>query len=232
MRTGQFRGNLCAREPTGGDASNALLKSRVMALDDRLRELESDVRDRLPVLLQMGHTLLELQRQNEAWKCGREAFDIAMTTPDYDAAVQACNLLYHSECKGAIAALGQGIWLAVTFPIDPQLTLTMLQNLVEETPDDSDGAAVAAATAQFVVDLRSEGKQHEDLSFFTARLLGGVAQRHSNISEQAAFDAWCARLELDNPDKFLLRLRNVVDVLVQQDWWFDRNALRATLPDI
>jgi hypothetical protein len=38
------------------------------------------------------------------------------------------------------------------------------------------------------------------------------------------------RLELREPDKFLVRLRNVVDVLVQDDWWFDREALQARLP--
>ena len=38
------------------------------------------------------------------------------------------------------------------------------------------------------------------------------------------------RLELKDPDKFLVRLRNVVEVLVQDDWWFDREALQAKLP--
>ena len=37
-------------------------------------------------------------------------------------------------------------------------------------------------------------------------------------------------IELREPDKFLPRLRNVVDVLVQDDWWFDREALQAELP--
>jgi len=36
---------------------------------------------------------------------------------------------------------------------------------------------------------------------------------------------------LNDPDKFLVRLRNVVDVLVQDDWWFDRDALHAQLPE-
>jgi hypothetical protein len=35
---------------------------------------------------------------------------------------------------------------------------------------------------------------------------------------------------LSDPAAFLPRLRNVVDVLVQEDWWFDRAALQAALP--
>jgi len=38
------------------------------------------------------------------------------------------------------------------------------------------------------------------------------------------------KLELHDPQLFLPRLRNVVDVLVQDEWWFDRDALRERLP--
>jgi hypothetical protein len=37
-------------------------------------------------------------------------------------------------------------------------------------------------------------------------------------------------MELNDPAAFLPRLRNVVDVLVQDEWWFDRDALQAALP--
>jgi hypothetical protein len=37
-------------------------------------------------------------------------------------------------------------------------------------------------------------------------------------------------MELNEPEKFLIRLRNVVDVLVQDDWWFDREELQQALP--
>ena len=38
------------------------------------------------------------------------------------------------------------------------------------------------------------------------------------------------RLELKEPEKFLVRLRNEVDALVQGDWWFDREEMQAQLP--
>ena len=57
-----------------------------------------------------------------------------------------------------------------------------------------------------------------------------VARRHSGVEDQQDFSRWIARMELDDPSRFLPRLRNVVDVLVQDDWWFDRDALRDALP--
>ena len=138
--------------------------------------------------------------------------------------------LFQAEQEGSLSALGQGIWLAVTLPIDPELSVTMLNHVVEDTPADSDGAAVAATTALFLVDVRAEGQQKDNLKFFAAQMLGNVARRHSQVETQEAFDLWMDRLELREPDKFLPRLRNVVDVLVQDDWWFDREALQAQLP--
>jgi hypothetical protein len=65
--------------------------------------------------------------------------------------------------------------------------------------------------------------------FFANQLLGKVARRHSGVEDQEQFDFWVNKLELNDPDKFLVRLRNVVDVLVQDDWWVDRDALQEQI---
>ena len=79
--------------------------------------------------------------------------------------------------------------------------------------------------------MRTEGRQHEDLSFYVNNLIATVARRHSDVQSQEQFDYWFDKLELNDHVKFLPRLRNVVDVLVQEDWWFDREAIWAKLPD-
>ena len=107
----------------------------------------------------------------------------------------------------------------------------MLQHIIDETPADSDGAAVAAAVAHYVVELRAEGKQRDNLTLFTNHMLGTVARRHSEVEKQEQFDYWMEKMELNDPAKFLPRLRNVVDVMVQSDWWLDRDAIWASLPD-
>jgi hypothetical protein len=102
--------------------------------------------------------------------------------------------------------------------------------VVDETPPDADGAAVAAVTAHYLVDLRARDPQREHLLLFTNQLLATVARRHSGVDRQESFNRWIEDMELSDPAKFLPRLRNVVDVLVQDEWWFDRDALQAALP--
>lgn len=210
---------------------SAELESQLIALEERLRELPDDASlGHASVQLDMARIHTGLDRGEQAWEMARKVFDVFMQAEAWEKATEACDVLFLSNQESSLSALGQGIWLSVTYPIDPELTLAMMQHVVDETPSDADGAAVAAAVGAYVVEMRAEGKQLEDLRFFANQLLGVVARRHSKIEKQEQFDLWFKRMELDDPAKFLVRMRNVVDVLVQEDWWFDREELQSRLP--
>jgi len=186
---------------------------------------------RADLLLALGRALLRLEQNEEAWNNAREAFDIYLEARNWEGAVQACEVLFSADQEESLAALGQGIWLAVTYPIDPELSVAMLQHVIDETPSDSQGAAVAAVAAHYIADLRAPaGKDRDNLLFYTNQMVATVARRQGEVHDQSAFDTWFDKLELNDPAKFLPRLRNVVDVLVQDNWWFDREALAAELP--
>ena len=210
----------------------AQLEGRLVELREQLAGLPESAgeRERAGLQLEIARALQVLGRGAEAWPVGRLAFDAFAAAADWERAADACDVLYQAEQAGSLAALGQGIWIGVTFPIDPEISVHLLSHVVDDTPDDADGAAVAAATAAFLADLRApEGPDRDRLVFFANQLLGRVARRHGQVADQDAFEQWVRRLELDEPDKFLVRLRNVVDVLVQDDWWIDRDAIQSQL---
>jgi hypothetical protein len=220
------------------ECSNDVIQSSQL-LVQKLAEHEAVLQhaqgtERIKPLLDSGYILLDLvDRNKDAWTVAKEAFEIAVANENWLSAVEACDIIYQAEQEDAVLALAHGIWLGVTYPIDPELSVAMLQHLVDETPPDSDGAAVAAAVAVYIVDLRTEGKQRDELEFFTNQLMGAVARRHTNgaCDTQELFDIWIQRLELNDPAKFLPRLSKIVDVLVPAgQWWFDRDALREKLP--
>jgi hypothetical protein len=212
----------------------AELEGRLADLRTQLARLPESATPlaRAGVQLEMARALQVLGRGAEAWPIGRLAFAAFADAQAWEEAADACDVLYQTEQPGSLAALGQGIWLGVTFPIDPEVSVHLLSHVVDDTPDDADGAAVAAAAAAFLADLRAPaGTERDRLVFFANQLLGRVARRHGKVDDQAQFEDWVRRLELDEPDKFLVRLRNVVDVLVQDDWWIDREAIQASLGD-
>ena len=208
------------------------LKRLVAELRDQLSALSPNAASlrRADLLLQLGRALVRLEKGPEAWAAARQAFDLYLAEQAWEGAAQACDVLFLSDQTQSLPALGQGIWLAVTYPVDPELSVALLQRVVEETPPDSDGAAVAAITAYYIVDLRAQPPQRDDLLIYANQVLATVARRHSGVEGQESFNRWIEHMELNDPAKFLPRLRNVVDVLVQDDWWFDRDALQAAIP--
>ena len=221
-----------ADDSTDAKESTVMLQRLVADLDGQLARLSpnAEALRRADLLLQLGRALVRLEKRPEAWAAARNAFDLYLAEQAWEGAAQACDILFLSDQPASLAALGQGIWLAVTYPIDPELSVALLQRVVEETPPEADGAAVAAITAFYLVDLRAREPQREHLLIDVNQVLATVARRHSGVDGQEAFNRWIEDMELGDPALFLPRLRNVVDVLVQDEWWFDREALQAALP--
>ena len=211
----------------------AEIEGQLADLQQQLTQLpeSAPALQRAGLLLEIARAHQLLGRGAEAWPLGRTAFGIFAEIGAWEAAADACDVLYQCDQPDSLIALGNGIWLGVTFPIDPEISVHLLSHVIDDTPDDADGAAVAAATALYVADARAaEGPDRDRLVFFANQLLGKVARRHSNVENQEQFGFWVDKLELHDPDKFLVRLRNVVDVLVQDDWWIDRDALQNDIP--
>jgi hypothetical protein len=221
-----------ADDSTDARESTGMLERLVADLRGQLEALSpgAEALRRADLELQLGRALVRLEKGPEAWEAARKAFDLYLAEQAWEGAAQACDILFLAEQPQSLAALGQGIWLAVTYPVDPELSVALLQHVVEETPPDADGAAVAAVTAYYLVDLRARDPQREHLLLYANQVLATVARRHSGVDGQQAFDRWIGDMELNDPALFLPRLRNVVDVLVQDEWWFDRDALQAALP--
>lgn len=204
-------------------------------LRDKKFQLElcggADTLEHARLQLDIAELLVLLERKAEAWSLARTAFDTALKNESWQDAVEACNVLYQTEQAASIPALGMGVWLAVTFPVAPELTYAMLDHVVSETPGHSDGAALAAVTIRYVIDLRADDAKHGDWSLLANNLIARVAERHSNVQDQQALDAWMDKLGLRDPQAFLPRLSQVVNAIVGDAWWFDRDELRDKLPD-
>ena len=182
------------------------------------------------IQLDIAEALVVTEQKPQAWQIARECFDIFLQHEAWQEAVEACNVLYQTEQAASLSALGQGIWLAVTYPIEADTTVVMLHHVVDDTPKNADGAAVAAAMAHYIAKLRTSGPKQESLCFLTTHILGEVAQQHSGISGQSDFDAWLTRLQLDQAEILLPRMGKIIDIMVGENWWFDRDELRARLP--
>ncbi len=208
------------------------IQQALVAARKHLKSMPDDSNpvDRARALLDVAEPLLGLGRGAEAWQSAREAFAVFVDYEHWQDAVEAVDVLYQTEQPESIVALGQGIWLAVTYPVKAQSTVTLLNNVIDETPDDSDGAVVVAMVAHYIAGLRTKGEEKKSLTFLTTQMIARVAKRHRGIEDQKTLDTWIEMYELNDVPGLLKRLGTVVDVMVGDKWWFDRDELRARLP--
>jgi len=227
--------NMVVGDKSGIDLSESRpsLQAQLNELEQHLEALPANCKpvERARVQLDIAETLLALQKKKESWDIGREIFDVFATEESWADAIETCDVLFQCEQPESLAALGNGIWLSITYPVPAQLTVAMLQHVIDETPDDSDGAAVAAMAAHYIADLRTEGKEHDSLTFFTNQIVAGVARRHRGIeNDPDMIRMWIEILGLNDVNELLSRLSIMVDTIVGDNWWIDRDALRAKLP--
>lgn len=199
----------------------------------QLENLAADAPDieRYTLMLEIASDQLALEQHQAAWQTARTCFDYFIQAQHWQQAVESCDVMFQCHLDDSIIALANGIWLAVTFPISPQTSIAMLQHVIDETPANSDGAAVAAMTAHYIADMRAENEQADSLKFLTTQMIAQVAKRHSQIEDQEMLEFWIEKLELKEPSLFLPRLAKVLDVIIKDKWWYDRDTLRQLIPD-
>ncbi len=210
-------------------ANEEQLQSRLEYFEGELAKMNegAPVEDRIKTLLEIGRIQVERYKGADAWEKSFTAFNLAQEDELWELAVEACDVMFLSEGPDALVALGHALWLGVTFPIDAEITVAMLQHLVEESPEEADTRAIAAAAAHYITSVRCG--EDDDLTFFTSQMLASVADKHSHVVDQSTFDLWRRTLQLDKPEVFLHKLSGAIDQLVDGKWWVDRDKIRAKL---
>ena len=204
-------------------------------LDEHMQHYHALPEDVDPLLkaklsLDIAECHLGIDQKVQAHDWGHRVLPVFIEREAWQEAVDACDIIYNCGLDDALVALGNGIWLAVTFPIDADTSVQMLHHVVDETPNDSDGAAVAAMLAHYLAETRSSEKQHQNLTFLTNQVIAQVARRHRGIEDSKTIQTWIKMYELDELEKLLPRMALILDTIVGDAWWYDRDKLRHQLP--
>ena len=207
-------------------AGQSAQQQRRLTLEKELRRPDLKDSERLDAQLELSQVLLDLGESEAAFAMAREVLDASIRVERYEKAASACQIMYLSEQPESTSALGHGLWLALACPMDPDLTWQLFRHLVEETPAHSDGAAVAAMLAYFLMDKRATGTERDRLIFLARQQVAEVAERHRGITDEEAIGIWVQMHDLDDVDILLERMARILDTITP-NWWFDREAVRA-----
>ena len=95
---------------------------------------KADLGDVAKVKLEIARAQLGLNEYVACWQEARPLVQTFIQAECFQQAVEACELLYLAEQDDSIIALGHACWLAVTYPVDPALSVDMLSYIIDETP--------------------------------------------------------------------------------------------------
>lgn len=182
------------------------------------------------LMLDIAECHLGLDQTDQAHSWAHQSIAALIQQEQWPLVVDACDIIYNCGKDDALVALGNGIWLSVTFPVDPNISIQLLHHIVDETPDDSDGAAVAAMLAHYLAETRSSDKDHKNLTFITNQIVTQVAKRHRNIEDEKTLQTWIKMYQLDEIDQLLPKMAIILDTIVDNQWWYDRDDIRSRLP--
>lgn len=191
---------------------------------------ESNLVDRARLMLNIAECHLGLDQRDLAWEWSRPTVRDFVDNHQWQLAAEACDILYNCHQDDSIIALGNGIWLAVTYPVDANISVNLLHHIVDETPDDSDGAAVAAMLAHYLAEIRAPEAEHANLTFVTGQIVAQVAKRHRGIEDQDTLNTWIKMYQLDDLQELLPRMSLILETITDGKWWYDREKLKAELP--
>ena len=109
-----------------GDKSGIDLSESRPSLQAMLKQHEAQLEalpadctpvERARVQLDIAETLLALLKKKDAWDSARKLFDVFVEQQAWQDAIETCDVLFQCEQPESLAALGNGVWLAVTYPV-------------------------------------------------------------------------------------------------------------------
>lgn len=128
-------------------------------------------------------------------------------------------------------AMGQAAWMAikVAAPID-EVTV-ILYNVIVSLGAKHGAAAPLAALANLMVTHRQDDSNDWELARAHAQQMLQFVSPDEPFEDQAAFNAWVAEKNLDDPDHFVPIALEAIEGLVRGDWWIDREAIQAEMEE-
>jgi hypothetical protein len=171
-----------------------------------------------------------IRTPEEDWAINRNALMMYGRARDWGEALKVLTYLSTRENHPDVhKALAQRAWLAVkteTPVLDTTLALFTL--LVYLGPEH-----VAAPSMAGVAHLLAQHRtpEHPDSPLANAQsqqMLKYVAEHHG-VEDAGDFERWVDDHKLEDPDHFIPTMMNALEKIIDDDWWFDHQAVQTEL---
>ncbi len=126
-------------------------------------------------------------------------------------------------------ALAQRIWVALKTDTPAAECVLALFHLLNTLGPRHEVAGPIAALAHFMAKHRTPNHPDRDLALGQAQQMFHRVCEEKGIVGESAFQIWVKNSRLDDPNHYVPIVMHCLEIMVGDEWWFDRNLLQKEL---
>ncbi|MBF0415520.1 MAG: hypothetical protein HQL79_07095 [Magnetococcales bacterium] len=126
-------------------------------------------------------------------------------------------------------ALAQRIWVALKTDIPVSEVVLALFHLLNTLGPQHEVAGPIAALAHFMAKHRSSNDPDRELAMGQAQQMFHRVCEEKGIVGEEAFQIWVKNSRLDDPNHYVPVVMHCLEIMVGDEWWFDRSLLQKEL---
>ncbi|MBF0142709.1 MAG: hypothetical protein HQL59_04530 [Magnetococcales bacterium] len=133
--------------------------------------------------------------------------------------------------SGIYQALGHRVWVALKTQAPASDTVLALFHLLNTLGPRHEIAGPVAALAHFVARHRTPDHPDRELAMGQAQQMFALVCGAINVLPGEPFDRWVRETHLDDPNHYVPVVLRALELMVGEEWWFDREALERQLQE-
>ncbi len=180
----------------------------------------------------------EHQNQNkkrdpaEEWKMNKAAIARFAKDSNWPEALKLLKVLSTKHRNKEIyKALAMRVWICLKSDAPSAEVVLSLFHLLNTLGSKHEIAGPIAALAHLIAKNRTPEHKDHDLALGQAQQMFNLVCENAGIVGDDAFQKWVKANQLDNPNHYVPIVMNCLDIMVGDDWWFDRDKLQAEMEE-
>lgn len=172
---------------------------------------------------QAGHTI----SSKEEWQLNKAAVARYAKSGQWDEALKILTQLSKKQKTHEIyKALAQRIWIALKSEAPVTDVVLSLFHLLNTLGPRHDIAGAVAALAHLMAKHRTPDHPDQGLAQAQAQQMFALVLDEAGVVGDEAFGKWVIHHRLNDPNHYVPIVLNCLEIMVGDDWWFDRTLLQ------
>ena len=168
----------------------------------------------------------------EEWKLNRAAITRFAKDSNWEEVLKLLKILSTKHRnKEVYKALAMRVWVCLKSDAPGSEVVLSLFHLLNTLGSKHEIAGPIAALAHLMAKNRTPEHADRDLAMGQAQQMFNLVCENLGVVGEEPFKKWVAASKLDDPNHYIPIVMNCLDIMVGDDWWFDREKLQKEMEE-